>query len=319
VPRGLASVALVLCFPAAWSAAGELPHGRAVRAPWVRVATADFELYTTADEDAGRGLVLRLERLRAVLAPILGWRGESRIAARDERERPVCIIAFGSRDEFQPYAPIGRSVGFFLPGTRRDFMVLDGASAESRAAAHEFVHLVMARNGLRLPAWLNEGLAELYSNVEEGRSEQRTAIGRFIPGRVLSMHRDAWIGLADLVSADANSEVFTNAGKVDAAYAESWLLAHMLVLDPRYAAKFPGLLAALETFETADAFRQVYDKSVAQVEQDLKVYLAIGQKYARILGDPPARAALRVEVDREADFDGRRALAEMLGNYRGRT
>lgn len=319
VPRSLASVAVVLCFPVAWCAAGELPHGRA---PWVRVATDDFELYTTAGEDAGRSLILRLERLRAMLQPILGWRGESRSEVRsdirDERQRPACIIAFGSRDEFQPYAPVGRSVGFFLPGTRRDFMVLDGASAGSRAAAHEYVHLVMARSGFRLPLWLNEGLAELYSNLEDGRSEPRVAIGRFIPGRVLSLRRDAWIGLAELVSASTNSEAFTNAGMVDSAYAESWLLAHMLVLDPRYEAKFPDLLAALDTSETAEAFRQVYDKSIARVEQDLKAYLEVGQRNARILGDPPAPAALRVEVDREADFDGRAALAEMLGTYRGR-
>jgi len=319
VLRGIASVARILCFSVAWCAAGELPHGRA---PWVRVATANFELYTTAGEDAGRGLILRLERLRAVMQPILGWRGESRDEwrgdVRDERERPVCVIAFGSRDEFQPYAPIGRSVGFFLPGARRDFMVLGGASAESRAAAHEYAHLVMARSGFRLPPWLNEGLAELYSNLEEGRSEPRMAIGRFIPGRVLSLRRGAWIGLARLISAEANSEAFTSANMVDSAYAESWLLAHMLVLDPRYAKKFPDLLAALQTSETAEAFRQVYGKSIGQVEQDLKAYLEVGQANARILGDPPALAALRIEVDPEADFDGRAALAEMLGNYRGR-
>jgi len=284
----------------------------------VRVATDDFELYTTAGEDAGHSLILRLERLRAVLQPIIGWRGESRSDIRDEREQPVCVIAFGSRDEFQPYAPIGRSVGFFLPGTRRDFMVLDGASAQSRAAAHEYVHLVMARSGFRLPPWLTEGVAELYSNLEEGRSEPRVAIGRFIPGRVLSLRRDTWIGLAELVSAGADSPVFSSAGMVDSAYAECWLLAHMLVLDPRYEAEFPDLLAALDTSETAEAFCRVYEKSIAQVEQDLKAYLEVGQANARNLGDPPSLAALRVEVDREADFDGRAALAEMLGNYRGR-
>jgi len=289
----------------------------------VRLATVNFELYTTGDEDGGRSLILRLEKLRTVLQPIVGWRsegwrGERGSDPRDQRPKPICIIAFGSRDEFEPYAPAGRSIGFFLPGTRRDFVVLDGAHAEGRAAAHEYVHFVMAQTGLRLPAWLNEGLAELYSNLEPGRAGQRTAIGRFIPGRVLSLRRDAWIGLSELTSASADSEIFSSAALVDSAYAESWLLAHMLVLDPRYAAKFPDLLAALQTCGTTAALRHVYDRSTAQVEQDLQAYLEVGQTNARMLGDSDTPATLRIEVDREADLAGLTALAEMLGNYSGR-
>ena len=316
VPRCFALMALAFCFPVAWCAAAELPHGHA---SWVRVATPDFELYTTADEDAGRSLIFRLERLRAVLQPILGWRGEVRSEVRDQRERPICIIEFGSRDEFLPFAPMSRSIGYFLPGARRDFVVLDGTHAEGRAASHEYVHFVMSQSGLRLPAWLNEGLAELYSNLAEPRSGQPTTIGQFIPGRVLSLRRDAWIGLTELASATTDSPIFTSAGSVDAAYAESWLLAHMLVLDPRYGARFPDLLAALQTVETTEAFRQVYGKSVRQVELDLKTYLETGQTNVRIIGDSPLPAAQRVTVEREADFEGLAALAEMLGNYRGRT
>jgi hypothetical protein len=321
VPRSLAVAALVACSPFAWFGAAklgaaELPHARP---SWLKLSTANFELYTTADEGTGRGLILQLESLRAVLQPILGWRGEPRGDPRDQRARPICIIAFGSRDEFQPYSPVSRSTGFFLPGTRRDFVVLDGSRAESRAASHEYVHFVTANSGLRLPPWLNEGIAELYSNLQVPRSGERTEIGRFIPGRVLAQRQDAWIGLDRLTSAGADSEVFTEADSVDGAYAESWLLAHMLVLDPRYEAKFPDLVAALQTTETAASFRQVYGKSTADVERDLKAYLESGQMNARILGEPPTPAALRILVEHDADFDGRSAVAEMLGNYRGRS
>lgn len=313
MPKHLAVAALVCCFPAAFGAA-ELPH---VRTPWLKFATANFELYTTADEDTGRSLIYRLERLRAILQPILGWRGEPRSEVRDEREKPLCVIAFGSRDEFQAHAPISRSTGFFLPGTRRDFVVLDGSRAGSRAAAHEYLHFVMAQSGLRLPPWLNEGLAELYSNLQESRSGQRTELGRFIPGRVLSLRRDAWIELDRLISADADSPIFNRADLVDSAYAESWLLAHMLVLDPRYEAKFPAVLTALQTSDTVEAFRQVYGKPIAEVDGELRRYLEAGQTNIRILGVPPP-ADLRIRAERDADFDGLSAVAEMLGNYRGR-
>jgi hypothetical protein len=307
VARSLAVIALVSCFPVAWCAGAEMPHGHT---SWVRLATPGLEVYTTADEDAGRSLILRLERLRSVLQPILGW---------DQLEKPICIIEFGSREEFLPFAPMSRSIGYFLPGARRDFVVLDGTHAEGRAAGHEYVHFVMAQNGLRLPTWLNEGLAELYSNLEGTQSGQRTTIGQFIPGRVVSLRHNAWIGLTELTSATAGSQIFMGAGSVDSAYSESWLLAHMLVLDPRYEAKFPDLLAALQTLQTAAAFRQVYDKSIAEVERDLKAYLETGQTNARNVGDSPAPAAMLVTVEREADFEGLSALAEMLGHYRGHT
>jgi len=313
VPKSLAALVLVCWFPAGFGAA-ELPR---VRAPWLKMATANFELYTTADEDAGRSVVYRLERLRTILQPILAWRGEPRGEPRDEREKAVCIIAFGSRDEFQAYAPIGRSIGYFLPGARRDFVVLDGSRAESRAVEHEYVHFVMAQSGLRLPPWLNEGLAELYSNLQESRSGERTEIGRLIPGRVASLRQDAWIGLDRLISADPDSPIFNSAEMVDSAYAESWLLTHMLVLDPRYQDRFSSLLSALQTLDTAEAFRQVYGKPVAEEERDLKRYLEAAQTNIRILGDPP-RLELHIRVERDADFDGLSAVAEMLGNYRGR-
>lgn len=319
MPKTLAAVVLVLCFPAVWYGAGGL-HGRS---SWIKLSAPNFDLYTTGDEDTGRDLILRLEWLRTLLQPILGWRGENRGEARgeprDERLKPICIIAFGTSDEFQAYAPISRSIGFFLHGARRDFVVLDGTRTDSRAAAHEYVHFVMSQSGWQLPTWLNEGLAELYSSLEEPRSGNRTEIGRFIPGRVLTLRRDAWIGLEYLTSAGPDAAIFMDADSVDSAYAESWLLAHMLVLDPRYEAKFADLLAAVQTLETAEAFRQVYFKSIADVERDLKAYLVVGQTNARILGDPPAHADFVVTVEREADFDGLAALAEMLGSYRGRT
>ena len=311
MPSSLAIIAWVV-----FCAAGELPHNRVI---WTRLSAPGFELYTTGDEETARGLIIRLERLRALLQPIVGWRGALRSEPGDERERPVCIIAFGTRDEFQTYAPMGRSIGFFLPGGRRDFVVLDGTRAESHAAAHEYVHFVMAQNGLRLPTWLNEGLAELYSSLREVRDAGRSEIGRYIPGRVLALRRDEWISLEALTAAGSDSAIFTRADLVDSAYAESWLLAHMLVLDPRYEGKFPRLLSALQTSETAGAFQRVYAKSLAEVERDLKAYLEVGQTNVRMLGDSPMPADFRIDVERDTDFDARDALAEMLGNYRGRS
>ncbi len=278
---------------------------------WVRVASVHFELYTTANEEAGRNLVGRFERLRTVLRPVLAVAGAP--------EKPVCIIAFGSIAEFQPYTPVGHASGFFLAGTARDFIVLDGPSIRTRTAAHEYGHLVIAQSGYRLPTWLNEGLAELYSNVESGPSDAHAVVGLFIPGRVRSLRRDGWIGLVDLVSASADSPVFTGAALAESAYAESWLLAHMLAMDRRYADRFRPFLSVIRTAGTAEAFARVYGKSIADVELDLHAYLETGQANARVLDIGPPEAAQSIEVEWAADFDARLALADMLRKYPGRS
>jgi hypothetical protein len=275
------------------------------------VASANFELYTTAGEEAGRRLISRFERLRTILEPMF--------VRRANHERPLCILAFRSQDEFRPYAPMGRSTGFYLPGARRDFIALQDPSANSRTAAHEYAHAVMARSGLRIPTWLNEGLAELYSNIDGVESDPSLMLGRFIDGRVVWLHRDGWIGLAALVSSTQQSGIFTDSALVDSAYSESWLLAHMLVLCPGYAGHFQDFLSALQTADTPQAIGMVYAKSLAQVEQDLTAYIGVGQANTRPLDRAPPATVQPVDVERDADFDARLALAEMLGNYRGRS
>jgi hypothetical protein len=301
----------VSLFCAAWPVAAQpASPDEPAHTSWVRVATANFELYTTSGEAAGRGLIDRLERLRPVLQSVLPGKGAP--------QRPVCIIAFRSHDEFQPYAPISRATGFYLPGARRDFIVLDTPSPETRTAAHEYGHLVIAQSGLRLPPWLNEGLAELYSNVAAAPPDPRIVVGQFIPSRVLTLRRSNWIGLTELVSAGVNAPAFTSPGMVDSAYAESWLLAHMLVLDPAYAARFPSFLLALQTSDTPEAFGTVYGKSTAQVERDMSAYLEKGQANARVTQSSLPVTPPSIDVELDADFGARLALAEMLRDYRGR-
>jgi hypothetical protein len=118
--------------------------------------------------------------------------------------------------------------------------------------------------------------------------------------------------------AGTESRLFTSADSVDAAYAESWLLAHMLVLDPRYAERFPAFLAAIQASDVEEAFHQVYGKSLAEVESDLRAYLDVAEDNVRKLGDPPQIGEIPFQVESQANFEGRMALADMLGHYRGR-
>ena len=90
---------------------------------------------------------------------------------------------------------------FYLKGRDRDHIVMGGMGVDyDSTAVHEFVHLLVARSGTKLPLWLNEGLAELYSNLEpQGKTVH---VGKLIPGQVLRLRETKWIPLDKLTEAD---------------------------------------------------------------------------------------------------------------------
>ena len=71
---------------------------------------------------------------------------------------------------------------YHRPGAERDYIVLSEAGRTScPTATHEYVHLNGNHAGMKLPPWLNEGLADLYSTLKpEG---QKILVGSLVPGR----------------------------------------------------------------------------------------------------------------------------------------
>src|SRR5438270_14061952 len=95
-------------------------------------------------------------------------------------------------------------------------------------AVHELTHLMVHQLGLDLPPWLNEGLAELYSNLEPTGSKIR--VGRDIPSRMRTLAEEKWIDLRSLLAVDHNSPIYNEKSRAGIFYAESWKLVHMLHL-----------------------------------------------------------------------------------------
>ena len=81
--------------------------------------------------------------------------------------RPARIIAFRSEKEYQPYRPSEFAAAFYQAGIAHDFIVMSSAGGDLfPVAVHEYAHLMIHQSKMELPAWLNEGLAELYSSLE---------------------------------------------------------------------------------------------------------------------------------------------------------
>jgi tetratricopeptide (TPR) repeat protein len=240
-----------------------LEPGSAARG-WLKVTTPNFELYTSGGQGNAKRTILYFERVRTFFI-------QSMQQEPDENDR-VLVVAFRSPKEFKPYQRHRSSAAFYLKGRDRDHIVMGGMGTEYEdTAVHEFVHLLVARSGTKLPLWLNEGLAELYSNLEpQGKN---VLVGNMIPGRVQRLRETQWIPLETLTAADQDSSLYNKGSEVGIFYAQSWFLTHMLALSEDYRPKFDKFIVALAKGATAaEAFSAAYDKNLFQVEDDLHTY-----------------------------------------------
>ncbi|MCW5983295.1 MAG: hypothetical protein KIT09_34710 [Bryobacteraceae bacterium] len=257
-----------ICF----SAAG-LPRLEA--APWKRLESANFEMFTTTGEGRARQLLDHFERVRQFFLQSSGRQTISSL--------PVRIIVLDSRKEWEKYRVSESAAAFFHPGLTRDFIVMSGETEEIlRTATHEFTHLIVRHSGAELPIWLNEGLAELYSTLRPDGNGVR--LGEVIQGRAFALARDKWLTMPELAAVDHASAHYTEKERAGVFYAESWLLTHMLYLSEKLrpkAAAFVGAVGGGQT--TEEAFQSVYGLTLAQVDWELHDYYEGGRVYTAVL------------------------------------
>ncbi|SPE43372.1 conserved hypothetical protein [Candidatus Sulfopaludibacter sp. SbA3] len=275
--------------------------------PWLRVTSANFELFTTAGERGGRDLIQHFERVRSFFQQAFGL-----IPAGGN---PVQIIVFRSPKEYDTYKLSEVSFAYFESGIDHDFIVMQSASAEHYpVAVHEYAHLLLHQTG-KVPRWLNEGLAELYSNLES--RDGGIVVGQIIDGRMATLQNEKWLDLQDVTTVDEHSPLYSEKTHAGMFYAESWFLVHMLALQEWYAPRFRQLGAALLEGDTASAFLKVYGKTVEQVQQDLQLYFQMPRFTGRLFHVrlPESVEAPAIE---HGGFRARVALAEVLNSIPGR-
>src|SRR5439155_3963381 len=137
---------------------------------------------------------------------------------------------------------------------------------------HEYAHFLMHASGKRLPAWLDEGLAEFYSTARIG--QKGCSIGGELAGHSEALRR-RWIPLQELFSTPSDAALEVDKKHVGIFYAQSWLLAHMLVLSPAYKGEFQAFIHALNSGTSSEqALTAVYGKSVDAVDRDARAWAA---------------------------------------------
>jgi tetratricopeptide (TPR) repeat protein len=173
------------------------------------------------------------------------------------------------------------------------------------------MHLIVRHSGLKLPTWLNEGWADVYSTLRPMGKE--TAVGDLLPDRMHSLATEQWLDFDALTSVDNRSPTYHEASRVGIFYAESWALAHMLYLAPEYKDNFGKFVMALHSGKTsAEACEIAFGRSSAQVFKDLHAYLDRKKLYGQVFETRLANNDAEIASAPVPEFDARLALADLM-------
>ena len=271
---------------------------------WIKLTTPHFELYTTAGEKKGREAILYFEQVRSFFLE----------ASPSKRapEVPVRIVAFRSESQYKPYRMNEGSLAFYASGRNRDYIVMQDISAEHYPAAiHEYTHLAVKHAGLKLPTWLNEGMADLYSTLKPKGTQ--ALVGDLIPGRAQTLLTSKWMPLEVLASVDETSPLYNERDKAGVFYAQSWFLTHMLYLSPEYRPNFTKFMLALTNGQDMlQAFQSAYGKGVQDVFFDLNQYLKGNRFYGMLFNVKLEKSAEDPQVSEATAADSGLVLGDVL-------
>lgn len=277
--------------------------GAAPNSPWTRANSEDFEVYSDAGADSARSTLEYFQRLRAFFLSHTNLNTGS---------APVRIIVFRSAEEFNTYRVRPNAAAYYVGTESRNYIVMPALSAEHLSVgAHEYVHFLIHTNGLSLPAWLNEGLSDVFSTVII--NERTSSVGGDMSGRSRVLRNRRWLPLQDLVVVQADSPLRNDQNLEGLFYAQSWALAHMLLLSPGYSAHFPELVKAIASgLPTADAIAKVYAKPLEAIERDLHTYVA-DHRFAPVSLPGVAVPSPAIRISGVTPIDARSMLADLVG------
>jgi tetratricopeptide (TPR) repeat protein len=280
------------------------PPNSALKERWNRIGTTDFELYTNAGDTAAREALNHLQQVRGFFLKA------SPLPLLDQF--PVRIVLFKAPEQFARYTPSSGQRAFFVNSPKRDYIVMADSPGDYQYAIHEYMHLIVRHSGLRLPTWLNEGWADVYSTLRP--VSDGVAVGDLVPNRVQTLQSGQWLDIDTLTTVDSHSPIYNGKGPTGMFYAESWALAHMLFLAPDYSDNFPKFLGAIHRGKDfTESCQLAFGKTPAQVYDDLRKYFERKKMFGKVFEAPLGKKGSLPEITRVDPFDVRLMLADLSG------
>jgi hypothetical protein len=237
---------------------------------WTKIETPNFTLYALDGEKEARRAAQQFEEAHRFFESI--WR-------KLGRDKPIRIVSFNDVDKaYEKLTEFKKSGAFYLGASDADYIVMrDLSPASFPIAVHEYMHLVVRHAGLKVPVWLNEGLAEVYSTITERREKgkDQVLIGSLPPTHLPFLNSTTMFQLPELLAVDHQSKIY-RAGGPDTSrfYAQSWALTHMLMLHKDYTPHFGKILGAAEKeVVTPGMVERATGKALGEIEKDLDRYI----------------------------------------------
>ncbi|MGH9418794.1 MAG: DUF1570 domain-containing protein, partial [Thermoanaerobaculia bacterium] len=234
---------------------------------WILARSKHFVFISSADEARTRSVAAELETLASALTQV-----DSTFSAPSAT--PTRVILFTRRNEGQPYFDMlmnGRNAnvsGVFVAQRDGGSMLINqnySWRGGDRAPLHELIHYLMQSGDAHAPLWLEEGIAEYFSNATI-RSRSISA-GEPMTTHISVLRQRVHIPLPQLFSAVRESDIYSASGR-ETFYAESWAIVDWLVrTSGSNPANFYGFVHDVSHGGTVEAALQTrYHRSMRDID-----------------------------------------------------
>jgi tetratricopeptide (TPR) repeat protein len=290
-------------------------------ADWIRLQSPNFTFIGDASERDIRRVARQLEQFREVMLRALPPRPGSPPA-------PVVVLVFANNRSFEPFKPRfqGRTVdvaGFFQGGQDLNHIAINGALGDSavRAVFHEYSHLLVSSALDVAPAWVNEGIAQLYETFEERNGGKSAILGLAPAHHVLELRAQTFIPLSELMAVDRSSPMYNEGRRRGQFYAQSWALMHYLTFgkDVRRE-QLSRYLNTMNAGASPDAaMKSEFASDLPTIEKELREYLLRLSFPALIYTfETTARATVDARAEKLDEAEAEGYLGDLMARGRER-
>ena len=256
---------------------GSTRHLRPIPLPaadqeWSLIRSRHFVFISSAGEKRTRELAEDLETLATALAAL-------NPQFKAESASPTRVILFSRRREAQPYFDLltdhddANVTGIYVAQKQGGSILMHyGIAKYDRTAFHELVHNLIANSGATPPLWLDEGLAEYFSNADIEHGSIRA--GGPVAPHVDAMQRRNIIPLEQLFTIVRESDTYNVPAGQRAFYAQSWAVVDWLMRQAgKDQSKFYAFLRDVEGGASVEAALQTrYGRTIADMQRAIEAY-----------------------------------------------
>lgn len=242
---------------------------------WIEVRTPNFIVASNAGEKQARKSAAQLEEIRSVFRQSLKVASShpspviTVLAVKDEGSMRELLPDYWAKGHAHPAGLFAGRFNQFCAAVQ-----LDAQGTNPYATFyHEYYHTITVPYFPGLPVWLAEGLAEFYGHTEI--EEKFVGMGQADPGLLQELRTNSLIPLETLFQVDHTSPYYNETNKTSIFYAESWALAHYLMLGDRgvHRPLFSAYLEALNQGKGQQQAAIAAFGDLKKLQADLQTYI----------------------------------------------